>query len=396
MAGVYSKWFMIPKNIQFGWGCLEYVKQLDGKRAFIVSDQTMKQLGFIDKVKGYLTEAGIESTSFDDVEPDPSRQTVKKGVKLMLDFKPDIIIGLGGGSCIDAGKAMRVLYEYPDLTWDEMFVPITGVPKLGKKAIYVAIPSTSGTATEVTLAAVVTNRDVIPNVKDFTLSYEVTPDIAICDPELPSKMPPTVTANTGFDVLVHVSESYVSVNATDITDPLCLKVAGMVQKWLPIAFANGENMEAREKMHTASLMAGFTFTNTALGICHSCAHQIGAEFGIPHGRSNAIILPYVVQYNTPGAAERYADLARAMGYDSVEPFEGAKQFVKALQNLQKVLGIPSTLKDAGVDEKHLMKVLDGLAKNAMADGSTPPNPRVPSLDDLKNIFVCAYHGRDVL
>ncbi|HHW45154.1 MAG TPA: iron-containing alcohol dehydrogenase [Desulfotomaculum sp.] len=395
MSG-YSKWFRIPRDIVFGWGCLEYLKQLDGKKAVIVTDKVMQQLGFVEKVKSYLAEAGIKSTVFDEVEPDPSRQTVKKGAKLMLEYQPDLIVGLGGGSAIDAGKAMWIFYEHPDVTWEQIFVPFTGVPKLRNKARYVAIPSTSGTATEVTLAAVITNRDVHPNVKDFTLSYEVTPDIAICDPELPSTMPPIVTANTGFDVIVHAVEAYVSVNATDVTDPIAVSAATMAYKWLPLAFANGSNKEAREKMHTSSLMAGFTFTNTALGLVHSTAHQIGAEYRIPHGRANAVMLPYVVQYNTPAAAARYADVARAFGYDSTDPYEGTAKFIKAIRDLQKLLGIPACLKDAGIDEQDFLNKVDMLAQNAMKDGSTPANPRVPTVEEIKKIFLCAYYGNDVL
>ncbi|BAF58669.1 MAG: iron-containing alcohol dehydrogenase [Pelotomaculum sp.] len=395
MAG-YSKWFRVPRDIVFGWGSLEYLKELEGKRAFIVTDKTMQELGFVDKVKSYLAEAGIESAVFNEVEPDPSRQTVKKGARLMEQFQPDLIVGLGGGSSLDAGKGMWIFYEYPDAKWEDIFVPFTGVPKLRNKARYVAIPSTSGTATEVTLAAVITNRDVVPNVKDFTLSYEVTPDIAICDPELPSTMPPAVTANTGFDVIVHAVEAYVSVNATDVTDPIALRSAAMAYKWLPLAFANGGNKEAREKMHTASLMAGFTFTNTALGLVHSTAHQIGAEYGVPHGRANAIMLPYVVQYNAPAAAARYADMAQAFGYASTDPFEGTVKFIDAVRKLQKILGIPACLKDAGIKEEDFLKKVDMLTKNAMNDGSTPANPRVPTLAEIKNIFLCAYYGNDVI
>ncbi|WP_018085018.1 iron-containing alcohol dehydrogenase [Desulfurispora thermophila] len=395
MSG-YSKWFRIPRDIVFGWGCLEYLKQLEGKKAVIITDKVMQELGFVEKVKSYLAEAGIESAVFDEVEPDPSRQTVMKGAKLMHEYQPDLIVGLGGGSAIDAGKAMWIFYEHPDVTWEQIFVPFTGVPKLRNKARYVAIPSTSGTATEVTLAAVVTNRDVQPNVKEFTLSYEVTPDIAICDPELPSTMPPVVTANTGFDVIVHAVEAYVSVNATDVTDPIALRSAAMAYEWLPRAFANGSNKEAREKMHTASLMAGFTFTNTALGLVHSTAHQIGAEYGVPHGRANAIMLPYVVQYNAPAASSRYADLARAFGFDSVDPFEGTIKFISAIRGLQKLLGIPACLREAGIEEDDFMKKVDMLAQNAMKDGSTPANPRVPTVEEIKKIFLCAYHGNDVL
>ncbi|SHF54807.1 Alcohol dehydrogenase, class IV [Desulforamulus putei DSM 12395] len=392
----YSKWFRIPKDIVFGWGCLAYLKELEGQKAVIVTDKVMQNLGFVEKVKGYLAEAGIESVVFDQVEPDPCRQTVMKGVEVMNQFQPDLIVGLGGGSSIDAAKAMWIFYEHPNVTWEEIFVPFTGVPKLRKKARFVAIPSTSGTATEVTLAAVITNRDVEPNVKEFTLSYEVTPDIAICDPELPSTMPPVVTANTGFDVMVHAVEAYVSVNATDVTDPIALKSTAMVFEWLPKAFANGNDKEAREKMHTASLMAGFTFTNTALGLVHSTAHQIGAEYGIPHGRANAIMLPYVVQYNTPAVASRYADVARAIGYESKDAYDGTAKFLEAVRGLQKLLGIPASIKDTGVDEADFLAKVDKLAENAMKDGSTPANPRIPTVEEIKNIFLCAYYGRDVL
>ncbi|MDO7788187.1 iron-containing alcohol dehydrogenase [Desulforamulus aquiferis] len=392
----YSKWFRIPKDIVFGWGCLAYLKEMEGQRAVIVTDKVMQDLGFVEKVKGYLAEAGIESTVFDQVEPDPSRQTVMKGVEVMNQFQPDLIVGLGGGSSLDAGKAMWIFYEHPNVTWEEIFVPFTGVPKLRNKARFVAIPSTSGTATEVTLAAVITNRDVEPNVKDFTLSYECTPDIAICDPELPSTMPPVITANTGFDVMVHAVEAYVSRNASDITDPLAIKSTTMVFDWLPKAFADGTNKEAREKMHTASLMAGFTFTNTALGLVHSTAHQIGAEYGIPHGRANAIMMPYVIQYNTAAAASRYADLARAIGYEVKDAYDGTAKFLEAVRGLQKLLGIPACIKETGVDEADFLAKVDKLAENAMKDGSTPPNPRVPSIQEVKNIFLCAYYGKEVI
>lgn len=390
------KGFKIPRDIVFGWGSLEYLKSLEGKKAVIVTDKVMQQLGFVEKVKGYLLEAGIESAVFDEVETDPCRQTVKKGAALMLEFEPDIIIGLGGGSCIDAGKGMWIFYEYPNAKWEDIFVPFTGVPKLRKKAIYVAIPSTSGTATEVTLAAVVTNRDVHPNVKDFTLSYEVTPDIAICDPELPATMPPTITANTGFDVLVHATEAYVSVNASDLTDPIALRACDMVFEWLPQAFANGSNKIAREKMHNASLMAGFTFTNTALGLCHSTAHQIGAEYKIPHGLANAIMLPYVVQYNMSIAASRYSDIAKSIGYTAATPIEGTRKFIEYIRELQKILKMPTSIKEVGVDEGDFMKNLDMLAVNAMADGSTSSNPRVPEINDIKQILTCAYNGIDLI
>ena len=394
--GVYSQWFRIPREIVFGPDSLSYLESLKGQRAFIVTDKVCNDLGFVKKVQDHLEVAGIASAVFDDVEQDPSRGTVQKGAKLMSEFNPDIIIGLGGGSCIDAGKAMWIFYEYPDAKWEEIFVPITGVPKLRNKAIYVAIPSTSGTATEVTLAAVISNRDVVPNTKEFTLSYEVTPDIAICDPALPATMPPAVTANTGFDVIVHATEAYVSVNATDLTDPIAVAAVAQAYKWLPIAYANGSNMLAREKMHNASLMAGFTFTNTALGLCHSTAHQIGAEYHIPHGLANAIMLPYAVQYNAPGASERYATLARAIGYDSKTPLEGTQKYVQAIRDMQKILNIPGSIKEAGVDEADFKAKLDGMVRNAMADGSTPPNPRIPTLKDIEGIYLNAYYGKDTI
>ncbi len=389
--------FRIPRDIFFGWGSLEYLKELEGKKAVIVTDKVCVGLGFPEKVQAYLKEAGIDSVVFSEVETDPSRQTVKKGAEFMLKHEPDWIIGLGGGSCIDAGKGMWIFYEYPDANWDDLWVPFTGVPKLRNKAKYIAIPSTSGTATEVTLAAVITNRDVVPNVKDFTLSYEVTPDIAICDPELPSTMPPRITANTGFDVLVHATEAYVSRNASDLTDPIALRVCQMVFEWLPKAYANGDDRLAREKMHNASLMAGFTFTNTALGIVHSTAHQIGAEYGIPHGLANAIMMPYVVQFNMAAAADRYSDIVKAVGdYDGQTSIEGALKFVEYIRDLQKVLSMPTTIKQMGVDEADFKSKLEMLAKNAIADGSTPPNPRTPSVDDIKNIYMCAYNGIDVI
>lgn len=396
--------FIIPRYVYFGWGSLEVIKHFsyfNFKKAVIVTDKVCTNLGFTDKVAGYLKDAGIAVAVFDDCEMDPSRENVLAGAAFMEQEKPDVIVGLGGGSAIDAGKGMWVKYEYPNSTWEELFVPGSGIPGSGgvpplrKKAKYVAIATTSGTASEMSLASVVTNRNVHPNKKDFTLSYEVTPDIAICDPELPSSMPANVTANTGYDVLVHACEAYVSKGRSDLTNAMAIGTTKQAFEWLPRAYANGSDPLAREKMHNASLMAGFTFTQTALGLCHSCAHSIGAEWHIPHGLANALMSIPVIQYNTPVVGERYGDLARACGKETSNALDGARAYIEAMRELKYAINLPTSIKEIGVNEEEFFQKIQGVAENAMNDGSTPTNPRVPCKEDVVKILTAAYYGTDL-
>lgn len=392
------KTFVTPKNVVFGWGALEYLKGVKGKKAFIVTDQTMESLGFVEKVAGYLKEAGLKTKVFAEVEPDPSRATVEKGVKEMSKFAPDWIVGLGGGSPIDAGKAMWVLYEHPGTPWEQILAP-AAPPPLRQKAQFIAIATTSGTATEVTCAAVITNRDLDTPVKGLIASPEITPDIAITDPELSSQMPPKVTAATGMDALVHAIEAYTSIAATDIDKSLALPAIQMVFDYLPKACADGRNQIAREKMATASLMAGLAFTNSFLGIVHSLAHQLGTQYGVPHGAANSLMLPYVIQFNAVAVSDLYAKIACALDIKYDNNREAVQKLVEAVKQLQRDIGQPYAIKGYattyGAEEKTFFADLDNLTVNALNDPCVPCNPRIPTLKDMRDLYTCAYHGNNV-
>ncbi|RYD02590.1 NADPH-dependent butanol dehydrogenase [Desulforamulus aquiferis] len=381
------KTFRVPKDIVFGWGALEYLKQVKGEKAFIVTDKVIEGLGFVEKVKGYLEEAGLQTMVFSETEPDPSRDTVEKGTQLMKQFNPDWIVGLGGGSAIDAAKGMWVRYEHPDLAWDEVF----GVfPPLRQKAKFIAIATTSGTGSEVTCASVITNRNVEPHVKNVIASNEITPDIAIADPELASQMPPKVTAATGMDVLTHAIESYTSIAATEVDKALTLKAIQMVFRSLPKAYADGRNQQAREDMHTASFMAGMAFTNSFLGIVHSLAHQLGSQYGIPHGAANSLMLPYVIKFNAIAVPELYAEIADALNIKYEGTRDAADKLVEAIFQLQKDIGQPQVIKASGVDENTFFERLDATAQNALNDICTYCNPRVPNVEDMKQLYKQAF------
>ncbi len=385
------KFFRVPKDIVFGWGSLEYLKQIKGKKAFLVTDPTMVKAGVAERVENYLKEAGLAVQKFTEVEPDPSRETVEKGTKLMQSFEPDWIVALGGGSSMDAAKGMWVLYEYPDITWEKVFA---ATPVLRNKAKFIAITTTSGTGSEVTCAAVITNRSVRPNVKDVIASMEISADIAITDPELASTMPPKVTAATGVDALVHAIESYTSIAATVIDKAIALKAIQMVFSSLPKAYADGRNQVAREDMATASLMAGMAFTNSFLGIVHSLAHQLGSEFGVPHGAANSLMLPYVMKFNSIAVSELYAEIASALNIEFYDDREAVDKLIKAIFQLQEDVGQPHTIKEYGIDEKTFIGLLDNLAQNALNDACVFCNPRVPSLEDMKNLYLAAYYGKE--
>ncbi len=383
------KSFIVPRDIIFGWGSLSFLSRLKGKRAFIVTDPVIAEVGLLDKVQSHLQQGGLEVQAFTGVEPDPSRELIEKGAGLMRAFEPDWIIALGGGSAIDAAKVMWVFYEHPGITWEKI---IKKVPALRNKAKLIAVSTTSGTGSEVTSVAVITNRSVQPHVKDMIISREIGPDIAIADPELASTMPPGVTAATGMDVLSHAVEGFVSTIASEIDRALALKVVQMVFHSLPKAYANGRNKQAREEMHTASLMAGMVFTNTSLGVTHALAHQLGSEFGVPHGMGNSLLLPYVVQYNSIAVAELYAELAGALNLQFNDNREAADKLANAMFQLQKDIGLPRTIKEYGIDEASFNNALDHLAQNAMRDITIRTNPRLPTLQDLKNLLITAYTG----
>ena len=377
----------------YGFGAIEAVTKIPAKRAMVVSDQIMAGLGWVDRVVKILRDAGTEVKVFTDVEPDPSRDTVALGAEVMREHEPEVVIGLGGGSSIDAAKAMWVFYEMPDTKWEVVSVPFS-LPPMRKKARYIAIPSTSGTGTEVGIGAVITDRAASPPTKKSIDSYELTPDIAILDPELCLTMPPEVTANTGMDVVSHALEGYVAAGANDFSDGLCIQALQLVFEWLPRAVEDGSDRTAREKMHNASTAAGLGFNNAGLGLTHSLAHQLGAVWGVVHGRANALMLPHVVAFNAGDhvSAARYARAAAALGVgrDSVEA--SVEALVERVLELGDEVGMPRSTGDAGVPDDELQAKLDGIAQHALDDACTGDNVRQPTIGDLKGIYLRVSEG----
>ena len=414
---VNMQWFKVPEKIYFEPGSIQYLEKMPGmSKAIIITDKSMQDLGYVDKIIYHIRKRieHVHIEIFSEVESDPSFETIKKGVEVMKVFKPDTIIALGGGSAIDAAKGMWLFYEYPDADIEGLKLKFMDIrkrtykfPKLGKKCKMVAIPTTSGTGSEVTSFAVISDKK--KNMKYPLADYELTPDVAIVDSDLVMSLPKSVTADTGMDVLTHALEAYVSVMASDYTDGLAEKAAELVYKYLPIAYEDGSNEIAREKMHNASTIAGMAFTNAFLGVNHSIAHKLGAEFHIPHGKANAIILPYVIKYNgtTPTkmvswpkyeyyvADEKYANISRLLGLPCSTKEEGVKSLIKAVQELNEKLGEEKSLKEYGIDEEEFLSKVDDLADKAFADQCTTVNPRVPLVSEIKQILLDAYYGNDI-
>lgn len=383
--------FTLPRDLYHGEGSLEVLKTLKGKKAFVVvGGGSMKKFGFLDKVEDYLKEAGMEVELFEGVEPDPSVETVMKGAEAMRNFEPDWIVAMGGGSPIDAAKAMWIFYEYPDFTFEQAVVPF-GLPELRQKAKFVAIPSTSGTATEVTAFSVITNYT--EKIKYPLADFNITPDIAIVDPALAQTMPAKLTAHTGMDALTHAIEAYTASLRSNFSDPLAIKAIQMVQENLVKSF-EGDKV-ARDLMHEAQCLAGMAFSNALLGIVHSMAHKVGAVFHIPHGCANAIFLPYVIQYNRVNCEERYADIARALKLEGKSDAELTDALIKMINTLNDKLNIPHSMKEYGVEESDFKANLSFIAHNAVLDACTGSNPR--EIDDatMAKLFECTYYGTKV-
>ena len=383
--------FTLPRDIYFGEGSLETLKTLKGKRAVVVvGGGSMKRFGFLDKVVDYLKEAKFEVKLIEGVEPDPSVETVMSGAATMREFKPDTIVAIGGGSPIDAAKAMWIFYEYPEFTFKQAVVPF-GLPELRQKAKFVAIPSTSGTATEVTAFAVIT--DYKERIKYPMADFNLTPDIAIVDPELAQTMPPKLTAFTGMDALTHAIEAYVAGLRSAFSDPLAMEAIMMVDEHLLKSFA-GEK-EARNEMHYAQCLAGMAFSNALLGIAHSMAHKIGAVYHIPHGCANAMFLPFVIQYNAKSCADRYSKIAKRLGLVGKTDVELVAALVEYVRNLSVKMNIPATIKEYGIAEADFKKDVAFIAHNAVGDACTGSNPR--EIDDkvMEKMFNAAYYGEDV-
>lgn len=384
--------FTIPRDVYFGDNAIDALKTIEGKKAFIVigSDRTIED-GTVAKVQANLAEAGIESMVFKGVEHDPLYSTVKRGTVALREFGADWIIGIGGGSPIDAAKAMWVFYEAPEETMEEALKPFT-LPKLRNKARFIGITTTSGTGTEVTSFSVVSDPET--NVKYPIADFEITPDIAIVDTTLVQSLSPKNVSYMGMDALTHAIEAYTSTAATPFTDAVAVKAVEMIDENLVNSF-NGDLDVARKNMHIAQNLAGMAFSNAILGIVHSMAHKTGRIFTIPHGCANAIYLPFATQYNAKVAPAKYADLARRLGLKGESEEEQVAAFVQYVKDLKKAMGVPATLKEFGVDEQEFLAQLDFISEEAVGDPCTGTNPRAIDPATMKKLFLAAYYGEDV-
>lgn len=391
--------FTLPRDLYHGKGALENLKNLEGKKAIIcVGGGSMKRNGFLDRAVKYLEEAGMEVKLYEGIEPDPSVTTVMKGAAVMEEFKPDWIVAMGGGSPIDAAKAMWIKYEYPEITFEEM-CKVFGIPKLRKKAHFCAIPSTSGTATEVTAFSIITDYD--KGIKYPIADFEITPDVAIVDPDLAETMPVKLVAHTGMDAMTHAIEAYVSTLHCEYTDPLALHAIELISEYL-IPSYNGD-MDARAKMHDAQCLAGMAFSNALLGIVHSMAHKTGAAYSgghIVHGCANAMYLPKVIRFNAvePEAQKRYANIARFLHLEGSTDAELVDALIAHIQNMNKQLDIPTCIKDYEggiIDEKEFMEKLPTVAELAVGDACTGSNPRSINPEQMAKLLKCCYYDEEV-
>ncbi len=400
--------FTLPRDIYHGKGSLESLKTFEGKKAMIcVGGGSMKRFGFLDKAVGYLKEAGMEVEIFDGIEPDPSVETVMRGAEAMLKFEPDWIVAIGGGSPIDAAKAMWIKYEYPDTTFEDM-CKVFGLPKLRTKAHFCAVSSTSGTATEVTAFSIIT--DYQKGVKFPIADFEITPDVAIVDPELAETMPKKLVAHTGMDALTHAVEAYVSTANCDYTDPLAIHAIEMIQKDLVASY--NEDMKARDEMHNAQCLAGMAFSNALLGIVHSMAHKTGAAFAdygahIIHGAANAMYLPKVIAYNAKDetAKKRYGVIADYMHLGGNNDDEKVKLLIEFVRGMNDQLNIPHCIKNYGPDsyptengfvpEEVFLERLPQIAKLAIEDACTGSNPRIPTQKEMEDLLKACYYDSEV-
>ena len=391
--------FTLPRDLYHGENALEALKTLTGKRAVVVvGGGSMKRFGFLDKVEAYLKEAGMEVKLFEGVEPDPSVETVMKGAAVMREFQPDWIVSIGGGSPIDAAKAMWAFYEYPDVTFEDLCIPFN-FPTLRTKAKFCAIPSTSGTATEVTAFSVITDYE--KGVKYPLADFNIPPDVEIVDPSLAETMPKKLTAHTGMDAMTHAIEAYVSTLHCDYTDPLALHAIEMISADL-IPSYNGD-MAARARMHNAQCLAGMAFSNALLGIVHSMAHKTGAAYTgghIVHGCANAMYLPKVIRFNAkePAAAERYAKIAKFLGLAGTTTDELVDALIAHIQEMNRALDIPTCIKDYEggiIDEQEFLDKLPSVAELAVGDACTGSNPRSINPEQMAKLLKCCFYDTEV-
>ena len=411
-------WFRNPEKVYFKKGCMpvalsELKEVYNKKRAFVVTDSFLYMNGYTKPITDKLDEMGIVYTVFSDVQPDPTLANAQAGAAAMKAFQPDTIIALGGGSAMDAAKIMWVMYEHPEVDFQDMAMRFMDIrkrvytfPKMGEKAYFVAIPTSSGTGSEVTSFAVITDQET--GVKYPLADYELMPDMAIIDADNMMSQPKGLTSASGIDVMTHALEAYASIMASDYTDGLALKAMKNVFNYLPIAYNDGTNVEARCKMADASCMAGMAFNNAFLGVCHSMAHKLGAYHHLPHGVANALLITLVMdfnacevptkmgtfpQYEYPHTLARYAECARFCGIEGKDDADLLKKFIAKIEELKKTVGIKATIKEYGVDEKHFLETLDEMVENAFDDQCTGANPRYPLMSEIKEMYLKAYYGK---
>lgn len=391
--------FTLPRDLYHGKGTLAELKNLVGKKAIVVvGGGSMRRFGFLDQAVNYLKEAGMEVELFENVEPDPSVETVKRGAEAMLKFQPDWIVAMGGGSPIDAAKAMWALYEYPETTFEDLITPFS-FPTLRQKAKFCAIPSTSGTATEVTAFSVITDYE--KGIKYPLADFNITPDVAIVDPVLAETMPKKLTAHTGMDAITHAIEAYVSTLNSDYTDPLALHAIKMVHEFLKPSFDG--DMEARDRMHNAQCLAGMAFSNALLGIVHSMAHKTGAAYTgghIVHGCANAMYLPKVIKFNSKNAvaAKRYADIAKFIDLKGNTTEELVDALIAEIKAMNVAVEIPTCIKnyEGGIiDEKEFNEKLSKVAELAISDACTGSNPRIPTKEEMEKLLHACYYDEEI-
>ena len=412
-------WFRMPEKVYFKYGslgvALPELKEMKKKKAFIVTDRVLAELGYVDKITKVLDENGIDFRVFSEVAPDPTLAIARKGAEAMRSYNPDVIIALGGGSPMDAAKIMWVLYEHPEVNFHDLAMTFMDIrkrvypfPKMGEKAMMVSIPTSAGTGSEVTPFAVITDEKT--GVKYPLADFELMPNMAIVDAELMMNMPKGLTASSGIDALVHALEAYVSVMASEFTNGLALEAIRLVFKYLPQAYNEGTtNVKAREKMAHASTIAGMAFANAFLGICHSMAHKLGAEHHIAHGVANGILIDHVIRFNAvdnprkqasfpqykyPNAKWRYAKIAEYLNLGGKNDDEKVENLIKAIQNLKKQINLPSTIAECGVTKEAFYSTLDSMTEDAFDDQCTGANPRYPLMSELKEMYINAYSNNE--
>jgi alcohol dehydrogenase class IV len=385
-------WYFVAPEVVYGQDAVTRLGQLEGRSAFIVTDSNMVKLGFVDKIKEQLSQAGIKTSVFDRVEPDPSLETVRKGSSLMSQYAPDWVVALGGGSVMDAAKAMRVEYERPDMKADEVFVFTSGLG-LGTKARLICIPTTSGTGAEATWAMVLT--DTADQRKLLVGCRETLPDIALVDPQFAMEMPPEITAQTGMDVLTHAIEGFTSNWKNDFSDGLCLKAIQLVFQYLLEAYKNGQDMEAREKMHNAACIAGMGFGNSVTALAHAAGHSLGAVLHVPHGRAVGLFLPYTIEFIGDAREELWAEIAYSIRLEVPKGKKAASILAEAIRGLARSVKEPLSIKELGIPSDSFDNSMKKLVDNTMADASLIPSARLPSKKETENFFRYAYDGKSI-